>query len=224
MKKHRILIAEDDIDLGNVLKMYIEMNGYDAFLTTDGKEANEKVEEIEPDLCILDVMMPLMDGFETAEAIRAKMDIPFIFLTARNQKEDRIRGLQLGADDYISKPFEPDELVLRIRNILSRSQTREKEECRLGAYTLFPEELQLVHNGIVKELTAKEACLLHYFYVNRNTLLKRNEILNAVWGDDDYFTGRSMDVFITRIRRLLKVDENLRIENVRGVGYRFVCR
>jgi len=223
MKKHKILIAEDDIDLGNVLKMYIEMNGFEPYLVCNGEEACQRITEIQPDLCILDVMMPKLDGFETAEIIMQSIDVPIIFLTARNQKKDRLKGLQLGADDYITKPFEPDELVLRMKNILSRVKRTEQDTIQIGNYLLHKKEMQLVHKDKVTQLTEKENTLLDYFYTHRKSLLKRNDILNAVWGDNDYFVGRSMDVFITRIRRLLKEDPSIKIENVRGVGYRFIC-
>lgn len=223
MQPYKILIAEDDIDLGNVLKMYIEMNGFDVHLAQNGKKACQLCNEVRPDLCILDVNMPEMDGFETAQNIQQQTDAPIVFLTARNQKKDRINGLQMGADDYITKPFEPDELVLRVKNILSRTHKQEATKHHIGSYSLYPANLQMTHQDKTVQLTEKECLLLEYFYAHRNTLLKRESILNAIWGDDDYFLGRSMDVFISRIRRLLKDDPNIKIENVRGVGYRFIC-
>jgi len=223
MSNYRILIAEDDIDLGKVLKMFIEMNGFCVTLVTDGSEACERLYDINPDLCVLDINMPGTDGFSTAQYIRKRMpEMPIVFLTARNQKQDRVKGLKLGADDYITKPFEPDELVLRLQNILKRSRRGEKECMQIGDYEFYPEDFKLVYNDKENLLTERECDLIKYLYLNRNKVLKRKQILESVWGDDDYFTGRSMDVFITRVRKLLSSDESIRIENIRGVGYRFV--
>ena len=225
MNDYKILIAEDDIDLGNVLKMFIEMNGFSVTLVTDGNEACEKVEDINPDLCVLDINMPGKDGFTTAQFIRNRIpDMPIVFLTARNQKQDRVKGLKLGADDYITKPFEPDELVLRLQNILKRT-CKYKDDCMIiGAYRFYPDDFKLVYEDKESILTEKECELIKFLYINKNNVVKRKQILDSVWDDDDYFTGRSMDVFITRVRKFLASDKSIKIENIRGVGYRFVCK
>jgi DNA-binding response OmpR family regulator len=226
MSEYKLLIAEDDVDLGNVLKMFIEMNGFSVTLVTDGNEACEKIEDIAPDLCVLDINMPGKDGFTTAQFIRKRMpDMPIVFLTARNQKQDRVKGLKLGADDYITKPFEPDELVLRLQNILKRTYRDNNDNVVLiGNYRFYPNDFKLVYDNDERVLTEKECELIKYLNLNRNRTIKRKEILDSVWGDDDYFTGRSMDVFITRVRKFLASDKSIKIENIRGVGYRFVCK
>jgi len=220
MEKTRILLAEDDKDLGNVLAQYLQLQGYDVTLVRDGNEGWSKFEVSEFDLCILDVMMPDKDGFELAEQIHHKSPkTPFIFLTAKGLKDDKIKGLKLGADDYICKPFDVDELVLRIQNILKRNGIDESDKFELGEFILNYNELKL--KGINSELTltTKEAKLLKYFICNQNKLIKREEILVELWGENDYFLGRSMDVFISRLRKFLQHDSRISIETVRGVGY-----
>jgi len=220
MAKTRILLAEDDKDLGNVLAQYLQLQGYDVTLVRDGNEGWSKFEVSEFDLCILDVMMPDKDGFELAEQIHHKSPkTPFIFLTAKGLKDDKIKGLKLGADDYICKPFDVDELVLRIQNILKRNGIDESDKFELGEFILNYNELKL--KGINSELTltTKEAKLLKYFICNQNKLIKREEILVELWGENDYFLGRSMDVFISRLRKFLQHDSRISIETVRGVGY-----
>jgi len=220
MAKTRILLAEDDKDLGNVLAQYLQLQGYDVTLVRDGNEGWSKFEVSEFDLCILDVMMPDKDGFELAEQIHNKSPkTPFIFLTAKGLKDDKIKGLKLGADDYICKPFDVDELVLRIQNILKRNGIDESDKFELGEFILNYNELKL--KGISSELTltTKEAKLLKYFICNQNKLIKREEILVELWGENDYFLGRSMDVFISRLRKFLQHDSRISIETVRSVGY-----
>jgi DNA-binding response OmpR family regulator len=220
MAKTRILLAEDDKDLGNVLAQYLQLQGYDVTLVRDGNEGWSKFEVSEFDLCILDVMMPYKDGFELAAQINHKSPkTPFIFLTAKGLKEDRIKGLKLGADDYICKPFDVDELVLRIQNILKRNGIDESDKFELGEFILFFNDLRLKGVDTELALTAKEAKLLKYFICNQNKLIKREEILVEIWGENDYFLGRSMDVFISRLRKFLQHDKKISIETIRGVGY-----
>ena len=222
MVKTKILLAEDDTDLGNVLAQYLDLQGYETVLARDGEEAWQLFNNSNVDLCILDVMMPLKDGFELAKQISGKSpDIPFIFLTAKGLKEDRIKGLKLGADDYICKPFEVDELVLRIQNILKRTGLQEVEKYEIGQYTFINNELLL--KGFEKELilTVKEAKLLKYFLDHQNKLIKREDILIELWGENDYFLGRSMDVFISRLRKFLHDEKSISIETVRGAGFIF---
>lgn len=222
MVKTKILLAEDDTDLGNVLAQYLNLQGYEIVLARDGEEAWQLFNTSNVDLCILDVMMPLKDGFELARQISSKSpDTPFIFLTAKGLKEDRIKGLKLGADDYICKPFEVDELVLRIQNILKRTGLQEIEKYEIGQYTFINNELLL--KGFEKELilTVKEAKLLKYFLDHQNKLIKREDILIELWGENDYFLGRSMDVFISRLRKFLHNEKTISIETVRGAGFIF---
>jgi len=222
MVKTKILLAEDDIDLGNILAQYLELQGYEIHLARDGEEAWYKFNNLKVDLCILDVMMPLKDGFELAKQITTKSpDTPFIFLTAKGLKEDRIKGLKLGADDYICKPFEVDELVLRIQNILKRNGMHDVEKYELGSYSFINSELLLKGPDKELTLTVKEAKLLKYFLDHQNKLIKREEILLELWGENDYFLGRSMDVFISRLRKFLQNEKSISIETVRGAGFIF---
>lgn len=225
MEKVRILLAEDDPDLGSILAQYLEMQGFIVSLARDGEEAWENFHKALPTLCILDVMMPKMDGYELAEKIsKYNKDIPFIFLTAKSLKEDRIRGLKIGADDYITKPFEVDELVLRINNILKRSGAYESDEFQIGTIRFNYQELELTTPEGTHKLTLKEGMLLKYLMQHENKLVKREEILTEVWGENDYFLGRSMDVFVSRIRKYLLCENLISIETVRGMGYIFRIR
>ncbi len=222
MAEQRILLAEDDADLGNILSQYLEMQGYTVFLARDGEEAWQVFSNEEVNICVLDVMMPKMDGYELAEKINQKKpDIPFLFLTAKSLKEDRIRGLKIGADDYISKPFDVDELVLRIQNILRRTGTPELNAYQIGQYEFSFEELVLQGPEDSHKLTMKEGMLLKYFINHQNKLVKREDILEELWGENDYFLGRSMDVFVSRLRKYLKKEKSVAIDTVRGTGYVF---
>ncbi len=222
MAKTRILLAEDDRDLGNVLAQYLQLQGYNVTLVRDGNEGWSVFDVSEFELCILDVMMPYKDGFELAEQIQHKSPkTPFIFLTAKGLKEDKIKGLKLGADDYICKPFDVDELVLRIQNILKRTGIDDSDKFELGEFTLHYNDLRLKGANAELALTTKEAKLLKYFIRNQNKLIKREDILLEIWGENDYFLGRSMDVFISRLRKFLQHDITISIETVRGVGYIF---
>jgi DNA-binding response OmpR family regulator len=225
MEKIRILLAEDDPDLGNILAQYLEMQGFMVSLARDGEEAWGIFNKGAYNICILDVMMPKMDGFELAEKItRQSPDTPFIFLTAKSLKEDRIRGLRIGADDYICKPFEVDELVLRINNILKRTGVQDENEFLIGQSTFNFQELLLSTPEENHKLTLKEGMLLKYFLLHDNKLVKREEILTEVWGENDYFLGRSMDVFVSRLRKFLACEETVSIETVRGTGFIFRLR
>lgn len=216
----KILIAEDDRDFGNILARYVTISGFDVILGRDGKEAWELFGTRKPDLCVLDVMMPEMDGFTLAEKIREEApDMPLIFLTARSLKEDIVRGLKIGADDYITKPFDPEVLILRINNILKRVYTSANDEYRVSDTILRYNTLELLCRSEKIKLTLKEAQLLKYFIVNRNKVLAREDILTEIWGEDDYFLGRSMDVFISRLRKYVDNDKNLDIRTVRGTGF-----
>jgi len=224
MKK--ILLAEDDFDFSNVLIQYLQLHNFDVVWAENGVNALEIFKRNSFDICILDVMMPKMDGFELAEElIKINPETPFIFLTAKQLKEDRIKGLQLGADDYIVKPFEVEELILRLNNILKRSELNFKtptvQEISIGKYIFDTKRLCLKKDNSTQQLTEKEALLIEYLYQNRNQLIKREAILKNIWKNDDYFSGRSMDVFITKIRKYFQEDKNISIESTRFIGLEF---
>ncbi len=224
-----ILLVEDDQDFGKMLKNYLELNKFIVTWALHGEEAHTIIKQNDFDLCIIDIMMPIMDGFTLAGKITdLKPEIPFLFLTARKTKEDRIRGLKLGADDYIVKPFEAEELILRLKNIIKRASQQtshgvpiEEEIMNMGAYVFNYPNLTLNINSHTSTITEKEAKLLYYLYQNRNQLLRREDILSNVWGKTDFFSGRSMDVFVSRIRKYLKEDPSISIESVRGIGLQF---
>ncbi len=216
----KVLLAEDDRDFGDILAQYITMNGFEVSLARDGKEAWEAFVKERPDICVIDVMMPEMDGFTLGEKIKAaKPEIPFIYLTAKSLKEDIIKGLKIGADDYITKPFDPEVLILRIRNILRRSYSSSTDEFRISDTVLKFNTLELQSGKYTEKLTLKEAQLLKYLIINKNKILAREEILTEIWGEDDYFLGRSMDVFISRLRKYISDDKNVDIRTVRGTGF-----
>jgi len=219
-KKINILLAEDDIDLGNILSQFLEMHDFSVVLSQDGGKALSEFESNNFDICILDVMMPVMDGFQLAEKIKKiNPDIPLLFLTAKSLKEDKIKGLKLGADDYICKPFEVEELVLRIQNILRRSNITEEEVYNIGQSEFSYKDLKITTPEKTFQLTVKEAILLQYLIKNKNKIVKREDILTDLWGEDDYFLGRSMDVFMSRLRKFLASDDLVSIDTVRGVGF-----
>ncbi|MEY8758620.1 response regulator transcription factor [Chryseobacterium tongliaoense] len=226
--KH-ILLVEDDYDFADILKQYLELAGFKVSWSPNGREALDVLKSAKTDLCILDVMMPVMDGFTlAAEIIQIFPEMPFIFLTARNQKEDKLKGLKLGADDYVVKPFEADELVLRIRNILKRSEPSVSrafpEIIQIGSYTFDYNNLLLNHKNTYTRLTEKEAMLLLYFAQHPNRIIKREEVLLHIWKSDDYFSGRSLDVFVSRLRKYLNADSGIEIETIRGMGFEFHLR
>jgi DNA-binding response OmpR family regulator len=216
----KVLVAEDDRDFGNILTQYITISGFDVTLGRDGKEAWELFTKDKYDICVLDVMMPEMDGFTLAEKIKeVQPDVPVIFLTAKSLKEDIVRGLKIGADDYITKPFDPDVLILRINNILKRVYSSANDEFKVSQTILKYNTLELISGNTKEKLTLKEAQLLKYLIVNKNKILAREDILTEIWGEDDYFLGRSMDVFISRLRKYVSEDKNIDIRTVRGTGF-----
>ena len=221
--KPYLLYAEDDPTLSFVTKDNLEMNGYNIYYCANGQEAIDAFNKEKFDLCILDVMMPEVDGFQVATHIRKRnVDIPIIFLTAKSLKEDRLTGLRLGADDYIVKPFSIEELQLKIEVFLKRSRVSNKDNkyIALGQYLFDFENLALTIGTKTTSLTQKEADVLKYFLENKNKVVKRSAILENVWGEDDYFLGRSLDVFISRLRKHLKDDPEILIENFHGVGFK----
>jgi DNA-binding response OmpR family regulator len=222
----RLLLAEDDFDFAAILKQYLELHQFEVIWAENGEIALDYFKNQTFDICVFDVMMPKLDGFSLAEKIiTINPEIPFIFLTARKLKEDKIIGLKLGADDYIVKPFEVDELVLRLQNILKRIEQKRSLEgnnvIEIGSYIFDNERLTLNIKNHVQQLTEKEASLIEYLYLNHNQLLKRDQILMSVWKKDDYFSGRSMDVFISRLRKYFNSDPKIKIESVRNVGLEF---
>jgi len=216
----KILIAEDDRDFGNILTQYVTISGFEVTLGIDGKEAWELFNKYKFDICVLDVMMPEMDGFTLAVKIKEiHPETPIIFLTAKSLKDDIIRGLKIGADDYITKPFDPEVLILRINNILKRAYSSSNDEFKVSKTILKYNTLELISGDIKEKLTLKEAQLLKYFIINKNKILAREDILTEIWGEDDYFLGRSMDVFISRLRKYVSEDKNIDIRTVRGTGF-----
>ncbi|WP_298392911.1 response regulator transcription factor [Flavobacterium sp.] len=224
MKK--ILLAEDDIDFSEVLIQYLQLHNFNVVCAENGNKALEIFKNEPFDICILDVMMPEMDGFTLAEELlKINPDTRFIFLTAKQLKEDRIKGLQLGADDYVVKPFEAEELILRINNILKRSETNlsnpETDKILIGNYVFDTKRMYLKIGAKTQQLTEKEATLILFLFNNKNQIIKRETILNAIWNNNDYFSGRSMDVFITKIRKYFQDDSRITIESKRFIGLEF---
>lgn len=227
--KTKILLAEDDKNLGSVLKTYLEVKGYQTTLCVDGKEALENFKRNEFDFCILDIMMPVMDGFTLAKEIR-KLDknIPFLFLTAKSMQEDKIQGFEVGADDYLTKPFSMEELLMRLKAIMRRIEegkdTSGERKFAFGQY-IFDYNRQMLSMGKKQQkLTSKEAELLKLLCENMNNVLDRSVALNKIWFDDSYFNARSMDVYITKLRKYIKDDPTVELINVHGVGFKLVSR
>ncbi len=227
-KKLNILLAEDDENLGHLLHTFIKTKGFDADLARNGKSAFEKFTGGNYDFCIFDVMMPEMDGFTLAKEIREiDKKVPILFLTAKSMKEDKLEGFAIGADDYLTKPFSMDELLARINAILRRVESgNENEDALLMVGKIkYEPELRLLHlSEGVKKLTTKENQLLKLLVKNENEILDRQATLRAIWGDDNYFNGRSMDVYIAKLRKLLKEDEAIEIMNVHGKGFKFLVK
>lgn len=223
--KAKVLLAEDDAALGFVIKDSLEEAGYDVVLCADGQTAIERFNKNEFDICLLDVMMPHKDGFEVAKKIRQQTDmVPILFLTAKSLEEDKIKGFQTGADDYVTKPFSMTELLLRMDVFLRRTKkmySEQVEDYQIGNLTFSFASLSISSPEGTSTLTQKEAELLLFLCQHPNKVLKREEVLLNVWGKDDYFLGRSMDVFITKVRKHFKADPNVVLETIHGVGFRF---
>ncbi len=219
----KILLVEDDPNLGFVIKDNLEMKGYQVTLCNDGESGENTFLQNAFDLCILDVMMPRKDGFTVARNIRKKnQQVPILFVTAKSMLEDKVEGFSAGGDDYITKPFSVEELQMRIEVFLRRSNGRESVETvfELGQFVFDSSNLTLTKGSDTRTLTQKESDVLGLLCKNRDRVLKREEILKAVWGDDDYFLGRSMDVFISKLRKYLKDDPTVQIVNYHGIGFR----
>jgi len=223
--KPKILYVEDDIDLSFVTKDNLELKGFEITYCKNGKEGWETFNNYEFDLCILDVMLPEMDGFTLAKKIREiNEDIPIIFLSAKSLKEDRIEGLVAGGDDYITKPFSIQELVLKIevflkRNKISNGKNSSKTVFQIGKFSFNSQSLILSSKETNKRLTSREADLLKYLCVNQDKVVKKEDILMEVWDNDSYFNSRSLDVFISRLRKYLRDDPTIQINNIHGIGF-----
>ena len=221
----KILLAEDEPALGMIVKESLETRDFEVLLCEDGTQAMQVYKADKPELLVLDVMMPKLDGFALAERIR-KQDkhIPIIFLTAKSQAKDVVEGFELGGNDYLKKPFSMEELIVRIKNVLGRArQTQSKEEIPIGRFRFNYIKQQLLWEEEIIPLTHREAELLFHLTEQRNEILDRSTILKRLWGDDDFFNARSMDVFITKLRKKLKKDGQIQILNVRGYGYKLIC-
>jgi len=225
----KILLVEDDYNLGFVVQDQLKSEGYKVQLCTDGVEGLKRFNEEEFHLCVFDVMMPKKDGFTLAKDIRkVNQEVPILFLTAKNQTEDKIEGFKAGGDDYLTKPFSTEEFLLRVKAILKRVNLVESEEVQtqfeLGSIKFDAENYVLNYaDGEEKKLTKKEAKILLLLVQHMNKVLPRDIVLNSVWGQDDYFVGRSLDVFITKLRKYLKPDESVKINNIHGVGFKLTA-
>jgi DNA-binding response OmpR family regulator len=224
MSKAKVLLAEDDLALSFVIKDNLQDAGYEVTHCADGELAWQQFQKKDFDICLLDVNMPVRDGFSLAKKIRQQSDmIPVLFITAKSMEEDKLRGFMAGADDYISKPFSMQELMLRMEVFLRRTkklQSDAAEEYHLGKLRFAYNELKIYTGSETLSLTQREADLLKFFALHLNKILKREELLLNVWGKDDYFLGRSMDVFITKLRKHLKADPAISLETIHGVGFR----
>ena len=224
-QKIKILVAEDDLQLGFIIKDNLQEAGFDVINCPDGETAWEQYQKTNPDLCILDVNMPYRDGFSLAKKIRQKSDlVPIFFLTAKSLAEDKLKGFASGGDDYIVKPFNMKELISRMTVFLRRNKMMITDRNRLftiGQFNFIPEELKLSNGTDTITLTQREADLLEFLCLHPDKVLKREDILSHVWGKNDFFLGRSMDVFMTRLRKLLAKEPSITIETIHGIGYRF---
>jgi DNA-binding response OmpR family regulator len=229
MSKFKIMLAEDDINLGSLLKQYLEAKNFETDLYYNGEDALKAFLKKPYDLCILDVMLPQKDGFDIAKSIKSiSKNIPVIFLTAKVMKEDVLKGFKIGADDYITKPFDMEELIYRIEAVMRRTGVEPQEEQQLfeiGNLT-FDSKSQTIlfndeENNFVK-LTSKESELLKLMCLHRNTIMRRDFALKIIWSSDNYFNARSMDVYITKLRKILQADERIKIINKHGEGYKLI--
>ncbi|MBP6977076.1 MAG: response regulator transcription factor [Bacteroidales bacterium] len=224
----KVLLAEDDRNLGNILKAYLEAKGYPTRLTVNGDEAFNAYQREDFDFCIIDIMMPVKDGFSVVKEIRSiDKKIPILFLTAKSLPEDKLKGFELGADDYISKPFSMEELLARMQAILRRARQEKDMSAGVSVYTIgdyqfdYPRQI-LTWKGSDQKLTSKEADLLKLLCDAKNEVLDRRYALNKIWFDDSYFNARSMDVYIAKLRKYLKEDPRVELLNVHGIGFRLL--
>jgi DNA-binding response OmpR family regulator len=226
MAKVKILYIEDEPFLGKIVKESLESRGYTVLMETDGSKVLELYENSKPDVCVLDVMLPNLDGFSIAEEIRRRdYQTPLIFLTAKTQTQDLVRGFESGGNDYLRKPFSMEELIVRIENLLrmrTRHGNEKPDDYQLGIYRFQPVK-QVLHDGVEeRKLSFRESELLKLLVRNRDQIVDRREILKLIWGDDNFFNSRNLDVYINKIRGYLKKDSRLEIITIKGIGYRFI--
>ncbi len=223
MKK--ILLVEDDNNLGVILSEYLTFKGFEVRHHIDGEDAWNAFNSDQYDICIIDIMMPKMDGFTLAKKIRSAGNVPFLFLTAKSMIEDKIEGFKLGADDYITKPFSMEELILRINAILNRyNNLNINDNIKIGKYIFNYEERFLILEGNSKKLTAREAELLKVLYDHKNKVVEKQFILKKIWNEDSYFAARSMDVYVSKLRNYLKEDKSLKISTIYGAGIKLIVK
>lgn len=225
MKQSKILYVEDEIFLGKIVSETLQGRGYEVVLENDGAKALQRFQESTPDVCLLDIMLPNKDGFAIADEIRERdAEVPIIFLSAKSGVNDVVSGFKLGGNDYIRKPFSMEELIVRIENVLkgATATTPATEEISLGEYTFNSIRQTLQHPKEDRRLSYREAELLKTLYQSRNEILERRDILNLLWGSDSFFNSRNLDVYITKLRNYLKLDPNVGIITIKGIGYRFV--
>jgi DNA-binding response OmpR family regulator len=224
----KVLYVEDELFLGKIVKESLETRGYEVMMETDGDKVLPLFKLTQPDVCVLDVMLPNKDGFAIAEEIReVDNKTPILFLTAKTQTQDLVKGFQLGGNDYIRKPFSMEELIVRIENVLrykngERSTGETKDEVKIGKYTFHINRQTLKDNGDERKLSFRESELLKLLYENKDKIIDRRDILNLLWGNDNFFNSRNLDVYITKLRGYLKSDPTLEIITIKGIGYRFV--
>jgi DNA-binding response OmpR family regulator len=225
MNKIKVLLAEDETSLGMIVKESLETRGFTVLHAENGEEAFEIYKKENPDILVLDVMMPKKDGFTLAKEIRLdNKKIPIIFLTAKSQTSDVLEGFNHGGNDYLKKPFSMEELIVRINSLLNRIETKTNVDAiKIGDYSFNLTKQTLQNSAIIEQLTHREAQLLFYLFEKKNEILDRTFILNKLWGNDDFFNARSMDVFISKLRKKLKKDTNIQIINIRGFGYKLIC-
>lgn len=228
MKAIRVLYVEDEASLGTIVKDSMESRGFEVLFCKNATEGLYAFKTQSPEICVLDIMMPGMDGFEMAKEIRKiNKSIPIIFLSAKSQTSDVVKGFEIGAHDYIKKPFSIEELLIRMQSILNRGKSQKTEEpiepiCHIGRYIFHTEKQLLIYENIEKKLTHRESEILRMLYENRNKVLERDIVLMELWGDNSFFNARSMDVFITKLRKYLKNDPRIEIVNIRGIGYKLI--
>jgi DNA-binding response OmpR family regulator len=225
MNKIKVLLAEDEASLGMIVKESLETRGFTVFHTENGEDAFDIYKKENPDILVLDVMMPKKDGFTLAKEIRLEnKKIPIIFLTAKSQTSDVLEGFNHGGNDYLKKPFSMEELIVRIKSLLNRIETKTNVDAiKIGSYSFNLTKQTLESSLEIQQLTHREAQLLFHLFEKKNEILDRTFILNKLWGNDDFFNARSMDVFISKLRKKLKKDTNIKIINIRGFGYKLIC-
>jgi DNA-binding response OmpR family regulator len=226
MKKAKVLYVEDEIFLAKIVSETLQGRGFDVVLESDGGKAVQKFNEVKPDVCVLDIMLPNKDGFSIADEIREKdTQVPIVFLSAKSQTSDVVNGFKLGANDYIRKPFSIEELIVRIENVLKNKTEvqSEQEEVSFGQYTFNIKRQTLTGREEQRKLSYRESELLRLLYENRDKIVERSEILTLLWGSDSFFNSRNLDVYITKLRNYLKNDPSIEIITIKGIGYRFVA-